>query len=463
MKEKNEFVLNYINGIKELFENNGYHISDDNYQKVVNRYMNSSKSFEEIKKEIDKLIEEKIASLKSKKEKERLKKVNIEDYGDTLLTIKSLDNYGYPNIIMSNLSVLNKVGIGHNAPINVKFGNKNGFYKNSARTSSTSLDKFEFIICQIGKMLGVRMAETYQVSLDNNPLGIISENVYNPNETLYMYSEITKFINKDAEEFKALKKELERISENKENVYKIPVVESPEDINIVLDSFLQVIGSLKISSDDKRNIRQDYFNMIMLDFIVNNVDRNQNNYGLIISEYGEVRFSPLFDNSTIDIPSMPKGYQQINGFLVDKTRLLDNLFKNYYDDIKGITSMCLNNRDSFSNKVFNLCSNELDSNEQEWFLSTFTNNINMVAEKELNKNGVLDYSNEEELRTENNINVKASKVENGPKLVKTKPIQNSNPSEVISNKDGKINLIFILLVISLVLITITFIILFKLG
>ena len=58
--------------------------------------------------------------------------------------------------------------------------------------------------------------------------------------------------------------------------------ETEEEINLVVSSFLQVIKALNISEEANRNIRQDYFNMIMLDFIVNNVDRNKNNYGLII-------------------------------------------------------------------------------------------------------------------------------------------------------------------------------------
>ena len=379
-------------------------------------------------------------------------KKHFEDFQKDLLTIKSLDKHGYPNIITSNIEILSKSDVGHNAPLNVNFGNKNGYYKNSTSTSDSSFDKFEFVICQIGKMFNIKMAETYKVFSDNYYLGIISENVCNYNETLYMYSTISKFINKDSEEIKKILAYLENLS-SKEKDYKIPIVESPEDIQFVIDSFLQAVRLLKIPEEEQRKIRQDYFNMIILDFIVNNVDRAKDNYGLIINEYGEVRFAPLFDNSTIYVPKIPKGYQQINGFFIAKNNLLDCLYKNYYEDIKSITQTCLHNRESLNNKVYDLCSKELDPEEQSWFLGTFNENLNMVVDKELGLDDSYEKTQTEQKEESNeSVNEVVEPVEEGPKLVRTKPI---------SSNEGKINLIMILLVVSLIFITTTLLILFK--
>lgn len=68
MEEKNALVLEYINGIKETFKKNGNPISDEIVSKVTGQYMNSSKSFEEIKEEIDKLVEKKLEELRKKSE-----------------------------------------------------------------------------------------------------------------------------------------------------------------------------------------------------------------------------------------------------------------------------------------------------------------------------------------------------------------------------------------------------------
>lgn len=68
MEEKNALVLEYINGIRETFERNGNPISDETVSRVSNQYLNSSKSFEEIKEEIDKLVEEKLEELRKRRE-----------------------------------------------------------------------------------------------------------------------------------------------------------------------------------------------------------------------------------------------------------------------------------------------------------------------------------------------------------------------------------------------------------
>jgi len=47
MKEKKEIVLKLIDDIKKQFENNGYIISSETYEKVTNEILNSEKYIEE--------------------------------------------------------------------------------------------------------------------------------------------------------------------------------------------------------------------------------------------------------------------------------------------------------------------------------------------------------------------------------------------------------------------------------
>lgn len=447
MEEKKQLIIEYIDRMRDDCLKRGFVITDDVYQKVLAQFLNSPKSLEEIKREIDLLVLKKFREVVANREKELLKQVNIEDYQDEILTIKSLDRWGYPNFISSRITVNGKVDFSHNAPTNVNFANKNGFYKNSANTSSASLDKFEYIICQIGKMFGVKMAETYKVSKGSNSLGIISENVCNPNESLCMYSQIIKLLNVNNPNIQESIIKMQEINarSEKSDKYETPMVEDVEDITTVIDSFLQVCDTLKISEEQKRRIRQDYFNMIMLDFVVNNVDRNKNNYGFIISEDGCVRFAPLFDNSTIAIPDMPKGYQQVNGFLINKQQLLNCLYTGYYDDIKVFTQHCVQNGTQILASVDNLCTEELSPGEQEWFLGEFTSNLHTVAKTEITK--------AEEPVENQNLDV-------GPKLVRTKPEPKKEETST-TNNEGKINIIMLLLSVSLVIILITIIFLFK--
>ena len=49
MEEKNQLVIGYVNQIKNNFEKSGNPVSEETVRNVINRYIDSNKSFEEIK------------------------------------------------------------------------------------------------------------------------------------------------------------------------------------------------------------------------------------------------------------------------------------------------------------------------------------------------------------------------------------------------------------------------------
>lgn len=454
METKNKLVIEYIDRIREEFLKRGHLIKEETYNKIVAMYKDSEKTLPEIKKEIDLLVTDKIENLRLAQEADRLKQVKIEDFQNEILTLKSIDNNGYPHIINTDIKIIGQKETSHNAPVNIKFGLKNGYFKNSASTSTSIFDKLEFVMCQIGKMFNVKMAETHKVYKNNVYLGIVSENVCDVNETFYTYNQATRFIDKNNSDVKIIVDELQRIRKNSEFIKETPIVQNDFDIKIIVDSFLYAVKALNISEESSRKIRQDYFKMIMFDFLVNNVDRNQNNYGLKISEYGDVSFAELFDNSTTGIPGMPKGYQQINSYLIEKNKLLNCLHTYYYDDIKDFSQQCVSNEEDIKNSIDYLCSNELSNQERKKFMSKFDNNMSMIVEKEKERQA------NNEIKENNAGILNESKVEEGPKLARTKPATTNN---IITNNEGKINLIIILIGISLVLILTTLIILFKIS
>ena len=92
MEEKNRLVINYINNIENEFEKNGNPIPNETVTNVTSRYINSSKSFEEIKQEIDKMVEEKLEEIrkrlefieKMQKEAKSIQDLNVDNIGITL-------------------------------------------------------------------------------------------------------------------------------------------------------------------------------------------------------------------------------------------------------------------------------------------------------------------------------------------------------------------------------------------
>ena len=46
MEEKNQLVIGYVNQIKNNFEKSGNPVSEETVRNVINRYIDSNKSFE---------------------------------------------------------------------------------------------------------------------------------------------------------------------------------------------------------------------------------------------------------------------------------------------------------------------------------------------------------------------------------------------------------------------------------
>ena len=92
MEEKNQLVITYVNQIKNNFEKSGNPVSEETVRNVINRYIDSSKSFEEIKQEIDKMVEEKLEEIRKRleflanmeKNVTRIADLDVDNIGITL-------------------------------------------------------------------------------------------------------------------------------------------------------------------------------------------------------------------------------------------------------------------------------------------------------------------------------------------------------------------------------------------
>ena len=164
---------------------------------------------------------------------------------------------------------------------------------------------------------------------------------------------------------------------------RITVLVPEEDIEKAISLFPKIMSLFQISDEQKQKIEQDYFNMLVLDSVIGNVDRVMDNYGVVQRKNGKIEFSPLFDNATITIPDIPQQYAKINSYLIDKSRIMDVLYEKYYDKIKPITSQILEHRDEYYKFIKDISQKELNESEQRWFVEdTFNKNLDRICERE---------------------------------------------------------------------------------
>lgn len=114
MEEKNQMVVGYINSLREQFAKNNIPITDSSVDKVINQYTNSSKSFDVIKQELDKLVEEKLEELRKRQEffkrgqQQSEKHYDLNDLFDCRISNNTLHIHVVPKSIEEDIK---KVGL----------------------------------------------------------------------------------------------------------------------------------------------------------------------------------------------------------------------------------------------------------------------------------------------------------------------------------------------------------------
>lgn len=260
-----------------------------------------------------------------------------------------------------DIQLLEESDIGFNAPIKVIFLNKKGFLKNSNNSSKT-LDKFEFLISIIGNKLGINMANTYIVRGQNE--GIISENVLLDDEELLMISDLNNLL-KDffsVEELSEYRSYLDKLNKIVSTNYTLSIAESTEDIIRNINYLPILLSKMNLNKNLVDEITKSYIEMLYLDCLSGNKDRNMKNYGIIKTNDNQYRFCPLFDNSTISMPNIDDNYIGLNSILMDRDKVLDILRFLYPNIIDDLESKVID-----YNEFINIQKNILDDNDIKWF------------------------------------------------------------------------------------------------
>lgn len=122
MEEKNQAVTNYINSAVKYFEEVGYPISDETIKNVMNRYIDSDKSFDEIEQELDNMVKEKIETIRSRIEQlsNQNKEIKITDLNveNTGITLNEQD---VDLLMIANANNLNELKAALNKITNIKY------------------------------------------------------------------------------------------------------------------------------------------------------------------------------------------------------------------------------------------------------------------------------------------------------------------------------------------------------
>lgn len=309
-----------------------------------------------------------------------------------VVTLKYYDEEQKEKTREDEYEIIRNVGVGKNETKMVKFQNgKIGFLKNSSETTSSILDNLEFFISTLGKLiLNTNIAKIYKAFDGETFVGTISENVAKEDETLMMLSDIVEtLLEKNNPEVRNIANSINSIKQNNmKKFYKKDgtileraVVENEEDICQIIDMLPIALDLINVPSEQREEIKRNYFKMLVFDVLTNQVDRNNNNYGIVHNKKSRTsRFADLFDNSAIYIPGLPQTHYNLNGFLIDRKLFFACLMDNYGEYVNDIVVPIVENKEILVERTEGLSRRSLSEQEQQFFMPLFKKNIEMVCE-----------------------------------------------------------------------------------
>lgn len=292
----------------------------------------------------------------------------------------------------SNIEIIKEVGIGKNATKIVELSDGViGFLKNSAGTTNAILDDLEYYMYIVGKhVFGFDLADVSKVYDGDSFVGTISKNVAEENERLMMFSTIistllsepTAQIKEITNKYQNLRnRSIKTFTKPNGDTVDYPFLDNDDDVYDAIDMFPVVLDQLNISDENKHAIKEKYFQMMLFDLVTGQKDRNNNNYGLLYNEKTkQLRFSPLFDNSTIHLPGIPANLCQINGYFVDRTQMMDVLVNKYGEYTKSMVNLLVENQDMIVEKSERIAAEVLKPDQREWVISTMKDGFHSLTE-----------------------------------------------------------------------------------
>ena len=295
------------------------------------------------------------------------------------------------NIILQGVK-MEKIGessSGINQVEKVSIDNRFEAYRKIGKVDVADND-LEIAICQIGSLLGVNSAEEYTVYNANKEKdSIISRSV--ATDEYEEYYDFTSL------EFKVIKfiHEGKISSEFLKNYEHFEFHGQKNDYYKLINKSVEILKSLPmISQSDIGKIKDSYYKMILFGFITNQVDRNLNNYGLICNKKTrEYYFAPLFENCFISMPNLDENQCKFNGYVCDRYRLIDELFDDFYENIKDKVTYIVTNKDKLISNIDIIAKQNLNIENYNNLMMKIINNFSYLEKKYQEKNNIIPTEN----------------------------------------------------------------------
>lgn len=269
------------------------------------------------------------------------------------------------NKVHGTIAVLGKASEGWSQPDIVRLSiNRNNLIGYRKLTSVVGQKNgIERILCQIGNMLNIPMADSLSIFSEDDVTYLSSvvsiSVVQSPSEKFVNFREMRDELFFDLQSCMIPEtpwvKRWKNIRERKNELFDVPAIDN-NDYNDTVEFALQVSNLYcEKYSISLLNFWQDYIKMILFDILCGQADRSASNYGIIINQLDKTaRLSPLFDNATLTKPYMTIEQVGLNHVILFRKKLIRTAYEILGSGIQKIAEFFIDNKE----KILYLIAND---------------------------------------------------------------------------------------------------------
>lgn len=371
--DRREYIDKYIRKKLEDFKDLGKNYDDKKINDLVDCLDKTNSSLEDLTIMIDTKFSYQLRKLNHNSYLSSLKKY----YLSSVEKLKHGNNcyllsYDKGNKILEQATITENKKIDNELTL-VTINKKNPAYKKSITPSSD----YELIISDMAYLLNVKYAKTYFAFNDEmNPIGVLNECFDSPTEKFLNLEDTLKFIKEESTKF-TLKESLVAYHDRHMNKDYHNSIQG--NIEYVFSMF-EALPDIKKSNVEE--LKKDFLTMKIFEIIINSVDNNLKNIGLIINKKNlkyTYRLSPSYNKYTISKDNLSEDEIICNFMTTTKQELIEYILTNHYDYIKDITSIISCNVQTLSLLFKQIIEEHLSFEKANEYNELVDKNIKLIA------------------------------------------------------------------------------------
>lgn len=250
------------------------------------------------------------------------------------------------------------------------------------KESSLSND-YELIMADIAFLLDVNYATTYRIfDKDFKSVGVLNNPELKLDEVFLNLEEALQFVIEEDPKF--VTKSLLLDYHDKWKKRGLTRTTNKTTLKENLEYVIKLFGSLPdIKEDNLAELKKDYLSLKILEILTNSLNNELINYGLIIDKKNlrySYRLSSSYNSYLMMLRELDNDETICNNFVVSKRLLLEVILEQYYDDVKDMVTLILDNRTELKELVGRIIMEHLEYDLYIQYKNMIDSNLEMIVD-----------------------------------------------------------------------------------